>query len=207
MAGSLNSNIFLSAQDIFKKRCVTLFLDAYHLSKKENLIPRTFDENDISSILHNYIKKNPKRKNWKISSQVESHIFDETPLSYTKGFAAKQSRIDFKFGNFWKNDEYEFFVEAKNLKSIDSSLKRRYIDTGINNFLPPSGKYKDCNGFLIGYVLEGTINDCVSGINKLLEKDKRQSEVLVATNILSYDIYSSKHQTKDLAHIFLLYTN
>ena len=40
-----------------------------------------------------------------------------------------------RYSTFWEGEEYKYFVEAKNLKSKVSSLKRRYIATGIDNFL------------------------------------------------------------------------
>ncbi|MCI4444089.1 MAG: hypothetical protein JHC39_11370, partial [Lentimicrobium sp.] len=187
-------------------RCITLFIDAYNLSILEGSVSISLDENDISAILHNFIYKNPERKKWQISSQVENHLFDEKMNFYTKGFAAKQSRIDFKFGVFWSGNEYDYFVEAKNLKSSDSHLKRRYIDTGMNNFLS-GGKYQNCDGFLVGYVLEGNIKDCVDGINKLLEKDGRKTEILFSSKLFSFDLFCSNHIDRDLNHKFLLYSN
>ena len=68
MAGNLNPSIFLSIQDIFKKRCTTLFSEAYEASLSNKSISLDFEENDITAILHNYIDENPKRKKWKIST-------------------------------------------------------------------------------------------------------------------------------------------
>ena len=51
------------------------------------------------------------------------------PWIHTKGFAAKFSRIDVRFGKFWQNNEYKYYIEAKNLKSNDSGLKRRLEGT------------------------------------------------------------------------------
>ena len=70
--------------------------------------------------------------------------------------------------------EYEYFFEAKNLKQNNSALKRRYINTGIDNFV--SRKY--ANGSLIGYLLEGKIDETIKGINSLIVKDKRHTETL-----------------------------
>lgn len=205
MAGTLNPHVLLSIKDLFNKRCIKLFIDAYNLSILNNSFTNNLDENDISAILHNYIDNNSDRKKWKIFTQVEAHLFDTTATSFSKGFAAKQSRIDFKLGNFWKRDEFEYYVEAKNLRSTDSKLKKRYIQTGIDNFL--TGKYQDCEGFLVGYVLEGSIRECFEGINKLLIKYNRKAEVLFTNNFLSFDIFSSNHSSKSLNHIFLLYTS
>jgi hypothetical protein len=205
MAGTLNPSIFLGIQDIFKKRCTTLFIEAYQTSISNKSIFLDFDENDITAILHNYIDENPKRKKWKIFANREDYQFDKN-ASQTKGFAAKFSRIDMKYSTFWAGEEYKYFVEAKNLKVNDSDLKRRYITTGIDNFLI-GGKYSDCDGFLIGYILDGDVIDCVEGINKLLEKDNRRTEVLKRSKFLGFDLFSSNHTTKYLNHIFLLYAN
>ncbi|HEX8575123.1 MAG TPA: hypothetical protein VF677_02410 [Flavobacterium sp.] len=205
MAGTLNSHIFLSTQNLFKKRCVTLFVDAYQTSISNKSISLNFDENDITAILHNYIDENPKRKTWEIFTNTENHQFDENVIQ-TKGFASKFSRIDMKYSTFWKGEEYRYFVEAKNIKVNDSDLKRRYITTGIDNFLT-GGKYSNCEGFLVGYILEGNIKDCMKGINKLLEKDNRKTETLANSKFLGFDLLSSNHTIKNLNHLFLLYTN
>ena len=138
----------------------------------EKVIQLDWDENDISSELHKHIKENPIRLKWRVSTNVESHIPKD--IRKVKGFSSKFPRIDFRLSTFAKSDEYEYFFEAKNLKQNDSALKRRYINTGINNFV--SGKYE--NGSLIGYLLEGKTDETVKGINSLLGKDKRQNEVL-----------------------------
>ena len=65
-------------------------------------------------------------------------------------------------------------MEAKNLKEKNSGLKKRYIEIGIENFI--TGKYP--RGFLVGYLLEGTVIPTVDGINDLLKKCNREKELL-----------------------------
>lgn len=206
MAGILTTSIFLNFQNKFKERCTTLLIEAYNISISKNSISLDFHENDITAILHNYIDENPKRKEWEIFTNIESHQFDKEAF-YTKGFAAKFSRIDMRFTQFWQCEEYKYYIEAKNIKANDSGLKRRYINTGIDNFLT-GGKYFNCDGFLVGYILEGTIDNCVEGINKLLEKDKREDEKIEkAPTSLSIDNHFSIHNGKGLFHLFLDYVN
>ena len=206
MAGTLTTSIFLNFQNKFKERCTTLFIEAYHTSISNKSISLNFEENDITAILHNHIDENPKRINWKISTNRENHQFDKTAI-LTKGFAAKFSRIDMRFNKFWQNEEFKYYVEAKNIKSNDSGLKRRYIDTGIDNFLN-GGKYFNCDGFLVGYILEGTVQKCVDGINKLLKKDNREEEILEKKDhFFSLDSHFSQHQEKEIYHLFLNYVN
>lgn len=206
MAGTLKTSIFLNFQNKFKERCITLFIEAYTTSISSKSVTLDLHENDITAILHNYIDENPKRLKWNISTNPESHIFDKY-AGYTKGFAAKFPRIDMRFANIWQGAEHKYFMEAKNLRSNDSSLKRRYIETGIDNFLT-TGSYHKCDGFLVGYILEGTIDNCVEGINKLLKKDKRKDEKIEKTlTPLSIDKYSSIHNGEELFHLFLDYVN
>ena len=206
MAGTLSSFIFRDFQNKFNNLCINLLIDAYHSSISGNSISLDFEENDITAILHHYIDENPKRKEWEIFTNREEYLFDKDSIQ-VKGFAAKFSRIDMRYSTFWEGEEYKYFVEAKNLKVNDSSLKRRYITTGIDNFLS-GGKYSDCDGFLVGYILEGTVEDCKEGINKLLIRDKREKEVIDKRSVfLSIDSHFSTHQEKTIYHLFLNYVN
>lgn len=205
MAGVLNSSIFQKIQSAFKERCNKLIIEAYFSSISNKSVETNFDENDITAILYNYIDNNSNRKKWQISINTENHLYDNTAI-VKKGFAAKFARIDMRFVSFWKNQEQKYYVEAKNLKENDSSLKRRYIETGINNFIE-GGKYEDCDGLLVGFILEGTPENCVLGINNLLKKDKRLETLNAASKIDSLDLYTSSHNGKILPHLFFDYCN
>lgn len=203
---ALNTIIYEKFRDAFEQECFRLIIEAYNTSLTKKIIQLDWDENDISSELHQYIKENPLRIKWKVSTNVESHIPKDTLKA--KGFSAKFPRIDFRFTSFKSNLEYEYFFEAKNLKqtgSEGSKLKRRYINTGIDNFV--SRKYK--NGSLIGYLIEGETNKTIKGINTLLEKDTRNSEILVhKPNTLLKAYYESNHSTIGiLKHLIFDFTN
>ena len=173
-------------KNAFEQKCFRLIVDAYQTSLNDKVIQLDWDENDISCELHQHIIGNPLRKKWKVSTNVESHIPKD--VSKVKGFSSKFPRIDFRLTTFAKSNEYEYFFEAKNLKQNDSALKRRYINTGINNFV--SKKYE--NGSLIGYLLEGKTDETVKGINSLLKKNKRQTETLHFT---SYKLFKSYYES------------
>lgn len=175
-------------KDAFEQKCFRLIIDAYQSSLTEKVIQLDWNENDISSELHRHIKENPLRLKWKVSTNVEADIPKDIPK--VKGFSDKFPRIDFRLTSFLSTHEYEYFFEAKNLKQNDSALKRRYINTAIDNFV--SGKYE--NGSLICYLLEGKIDKTVKGINSLLKKDNRQTEALNFTsNKLFKSYYESNH--------------
>lgn len=186
----------------FEQRCYRLAIEAYQTSLIEQIIQLDWNENDISSELHRHIKENPSRLKWKVSTNVEADIPKDIPK--IKGFSDKFPRIDFRLTSFMSTYEYEYFFEAKNLKQNDSSLKRRYINTGINNFV--SKKYK--NGSLIGYLLEGKTYETVKGINSLLEKDKRNTEILkLESNKLLKTYFESNHSAiGTLKHLIFDFT-
>lgn len=137
-------------RNAFENRCLKLIIDAYRNTIQDNTISLDWDENDITAQLHEYIDSNQSRLNWSIISNVEHHL-PKKSIDKENGFAAKYPRIDLRFATIKSHIEYQYFFEAKNLKEKSSALKRRYIDTGIDNF--NSKKYE--NGCLIGYLLMG----------------------------------------------------
>lgn len=190
-------------KNAFELKCFRLIIEAYQTSLTEQVIQLDWNENDISSELHHHIKENPLRLKWKVATNVESHIPKDVPK--VKGFSSKFPRIDFRLTTFAKSGEYEYFLEAKNLKQNNSALKRRYIETGIDNFL--SKKYE--NGSLIGYLLEGKTSETIEGINSLLEKDKRNTETLIfKSNKLIKTYYESNHSDiGTMKHLIFDFTN
>tara|TARA_R110002049_G_scaffold78344_3_gene199601 strand:- start:153 stop:749 length:597 start_codon:yes stop_codon:yes gene_type:complete len=186
----------------FEERCFQLLIEAYQSSLTDKVIQLDWNENDISSELHRHLKENPLRLKWKVSTNVEAYIPKDIPKA--KGFSDKYPRIDFRLTSFISTYEFEYFFEAKNLKQNDSALKRRYISTGIDNFA--SKKYE--NGSLIGYLLEGKIKETVKGVNSLLQKDKRNAEVLkLNSNKLLKTYFESNHSgIRTLKHLIFDFT-
>lgn len=185
----LNKVIVASFKKGFEDKCFQLITESYVSAMETKVIKLDWDENDITSELHEHIKENPLRLKWSIVTNVEQHL-PKDDIKKEKGFAAKLPRIDLRLVTINSSLEYEYHMEAKNLKEKDSGLKRRYIDTGINNFV--SKKYE--KGCLLGYILEGNLIKTVSGINKLLKKDTRESESLkYEVNPFHSHYYESKH--------------
>lgn len=200
---ALNTIVYTKFRNAFEQKCCRLIIEAYQTSSAEKVIQLDWNENDISSELHQHMKENPLRIKWKISTNVEADIPKDLPK--VKGFSDKFPRIDFRLTSFSSIYEYEYFFEAKNIKQNDSALKRRYINTGIDNFV--SKKYE--NGSLIGYLLEGRTKETINGINSLLEKDKRNTETLtLKTNKLIKTYYESNHSDVGiLKHIIFDFAN
>ncbi|WP_375587545.1 hypothetical protein [Flagellimonas aurea] len=185
----LNKVIITCFKRGFEEKCFQLITESYVSAMETKVIKLNWDENDITSELNEHINENPLRLKWGIVTNVEQHL-PKYDLEKEKGFAARLPRIDLRLVTINSSLEYEYNMEAKNLKEKDSGLKRRYIDTGINSFV--SKKYE--NGCLLGYVLEGDLDKTVGGVNKLLKKDDREPESLKPkTYHLHNKYYESEH--------------
>lgn len=198
----LNNKITIAFIASFENRCFRLIVAAYYSAIREKTVMHDWHENDITAQLHYYIDSDPLRIKWSISSNVE-HYLPKDSIKKEKGFSAKYPRIDLRFVTF-KKLEYKYYMEAKKLKENDYDLKRRYIYTGIDNFL--SGKYN--NGFLAGYVVEGSLYNTVNGINKLLIRYQRNCEVILKKNFDLFSEYYESSHPEDiiLKHMFFDFT-
>jgi len=189
----LNKVIVASFKRGFEEKCFQLITESYVSAMETKVIKLNWDENDITSELHEHIRENPLRLKWSIVTNVEQHL-PKDDIEKEKGFAAKLPRIDLRLVTINSSLEYEYHMEAKNLKEKDSGLKRRYIDTGISSFV--SKKYE--NGCLLGYVLEGALHKTVYGINKLLKKDDREPEFLKPKPYHFHDKYYESEHPDDM---------
>ncbi len=185
---ALNTIVYEKFRNAFEKKCCRLIIDAYQISLTEQVIQLDWEENDISQELYEKIDANPKRLKWNITSFREFYLTRN--IKKEKGFANKLPRIDLRMSNIFGKLEYKYFCEAKRLKETDSKLKRAYINEGMNRFI--SEKYP--MGCMLGYLLEGKTNETIVGINTLLEKDKRNTEILTPkSNKLIKTYYESNH--------------
>ena len=187
----------------FEDKCIRLFVEAYNQSVIDKSIRLDWNENDITGQLHEYIEVNPlRKKNPPVTTNVEHHLSNKS-VEKVRGFTSKNSRIDLRFVTFNSEDECKVFFEAKNLKEKSYALKRRYIDTGIDNFI--TKKYP--LGFLVGYLLEGAVNPTIDGVNYLLKNKKREKEYLYSKkhDIVQY-YYVSYHSGLCLKHLIFDFT-
>jgi hypothetical protein len=176
-----------------------------------------WEEENISANFFYYIDNSERAIGLNINISDEHRLYYASILSgNTKAKSA--SRIDFRLTTNWTQNlkRLDFYIEAKNLIELDClkqgrktklSAKenhKRYIVTGINNFI--SRTYPQ-NGCLIGYVLQGDIEKIVEKINVCLRLFNRNSEVLVNTESLIPSLpffYISSHSIGlDIKHFFL----
>lgn len=200
---ALNTIIQEKFRNAFDFKCFSLIIEAYQVTINEKIIQLDWNENDIAQELCEKLDGNPKRLQWFISATREFHL--STTTNKKKGFADKLPRVDLRMSSIISKLEFKYFFEAKRLKENDSGLKRSYIDDGMDRFT--TKKYP--SGCMLGFLLQGNVNKTVKGINKLLIKDKRNTQTLNSKkNDLHNDYFESKHvEIGVLKHLIFDFTN
>ncbi len=195
--------IITTVKQSFYNKCIILVVDAYNSSITDKPYTDDWLENDFTEMLDKYISGNKKRLNWNIHCNAENHLHD-THKHLSKGYADKEKRIDMKMSHIAFRNEFHFYIEAKRLKEHDYKLKNRYIETGIDSYI--SSKYP--KGVLLGYLIEGSTDNTVKGINDILNKKGRNDEIMVRKNHpIHRDYFESIHTSfGTLRHFVLDYT-
>jgi hypothetical protein len=146
---------------------ITLLIEAYRVALTDKCYDLTWDEEQFSVYLVSRMIKSKLSIKHELTIGTEPRLIDYDKLPIDRNNPKKIPRIDISISSwkFKKNEELEYFFEAKNLyennigKKVASSYINRYIDTGIENFR--KGRYY--NGSVIGYVLYG-------GTSKIIDK-------------------------------------
>lgn len=188
----------------FEDDCIELVVNAYNLAIVEKKYQTDWLENDFSELLCYYVNESQFSIDKGITCKTENKLFSNAE-NQTKGFADKLPRIDFVYFKIWKEQRFHYYMEAKRLKEKDSKLKRSYIKEGMQRYL--SEKYP--MGCMLGYLLECNADETKNGINSLLIKDKRNSEVL---NLESHNLIKSYYESNHskigiLKHLIFDFTN
>jgi hypothetical protein len=104
-------------------------------------------------------------------------------------------------GVFLKSGEHNphAIIECKRVIEGDDSLTQHYVLEGIDRFC--SGKYgaNHSRGFMAGYIMSGTAEGIVTGINSYLDENARSSETLSPQG----SIWRSEHPRKKSSKIEL----
>ncbi len=186
---ALNDIIVNKFRKSFEEDCIELIINAYLTSVSEKEYQLNWLENDFSELLCYYVNRNQLSISKGITCKTEKKLFSKSN-NIEKGFADKLPRIDFVYTKIWGNLRFDCFMEAKRIKENDTNLKKAYIKEGMDRFI--STKYPI--GCMLGYLLEGNVKETIIGINSLLEKDKRNSEILdLKSNKLLNTYYESIH--------------
>lgn len=212
------SEVLPNVDSNFEQACLWIMTEAFKGMKEEKRYDLTWKETRFSACLVGYMQKIRQQNDIRLRIDPESHLYRGEIL---KGIEDPDtaSRIDIKISGGWVKEDVYYGIEGKILVEKDwrtrdaSFLRRRYIATGIDNFV--TGQYSDKmdRGCMVGYVVQGSASEIASEINNLLILDRRNKEKMLNRHSINgcSDCYQSKHiRTTDnkeieLRHIFLTF--
>ena len=202
----------------FKQACLWIMTEAFKRMKREKRYELTWKETRFSACLVGYMRKIRHEKDIRLRIDPESHLYREEMLNCTED-PDTAPRIDIKISGGWVREDVYYGIEGKVLVENNwitrnaSYLRRRYIATGIDNFV--NGRYSDKMdmGCMVGYVVQGRASGIASKINNLLARDGRNKEKMMNPHSINgcSDCCQSKHtRTTDnteieLHHVFLTF--
>ena len=199
----------------FELKCLDLLTKSYVLSIKENSIFKDWEEESISAHIVKHLRN--IKNDFIINYEVP--LFEEDVVNAKKR-VKNSNRIDIFFQEKqWGELKYmEYHVEAKNISSSQwiksqgskvnaSDQQTEYITKGIERFL--TGHFKDKNGCMLGYVVNGKLDDLLLKINNKIELQKNSSERIDFNELIinNHKIYESSHSQRNIKHLFFDYSN
>jgi hypothetical protein len=127
--------------------------------------------------------------------------------------------IDIRFHDIWQEDlRLDYNVEAKNISASEwiksqgskvnaSQQQTEYITKGIERFV--TGHFKDKKGCMLGYIVNGQLEDILKKVNAKISSSKDNSECLYHNQILinNHRIFETTHSQKVLKHLFFNFSN
>ena len=208
------SDVIPNVDSNFEQACLWIMTEAFKQMKREKRYDLTWKETCFSACLVGYMQKIRHEKDIRLRIDPESHLYRKEMLNCTED-PDTAPRIDIKISGGWVREDVYYGIEGKvlvenNWRTRDASyLRRRYIATGIDNFV--NGRYSDKMdiGCMVGYVVQGSASEIVSKINNLLIRDGRNKENIMLHAIdgcsncyLSKHIRTTDYKEIELRHIF-----
>lgn len=212
------SDVIPNVDSTFEKACLYLLTESFKRMKDEGFYVLAWKETCFSASLIGYMRKIRKEWDWALRIDPESHLYHQRICeSLEDPDTAK--RIDLKISGNWVYEDIYYGIEAKilvekNWKKRDAGkLCKRYIDTGIDNFV--KGHYSDKVplGCITGYIVQGDAANIATKINDLLIGCGRKKEVMGDLQLFNKcsNCYRSRHkritnnEEIKLRHLFLTF--
>ena len=211
------SDVIPNVDSKFEKACLWIMTEAFKQMKREKRYDVTWKETCFSACLVGYMQKIRTDEDIALRIDPESHLYRKEMLNCTED-PDTAPRIDIKISGGWVREDVYYGIEGKILVENDwrtrdaSYLRRRYIATGIDNFV--NGRYSDKMniGCMVGYVVQGRASEIASKINNLLIRDERNNENIILHVIdgcsncyLSKHIRTTDYKEIKLCHVFLTF--
>ena len=203
---TLDSDIVLKLYSDVRNHCAEIIEQGYHKYLTDS--EKVFSENEttITAGLYDHIPTLVESDDLPFTVIPEFHQYN---ISIKKGKVNpnKAKRFDLHFTNFNYQPRIKFGVEAKLLAETNTPTKRaaflidEYVEVaGMGKFI--KGVYED-DGFMLGYILNGTTEKIVGNINLKVTSTYSAKEQLSKSIKNYFSIYTLKGKIKELCHIFL----
>lgn len=203
---SLDNDIVLKLYGNVRNHCAEIIEQGYqnYLIDSEKIFSE--DETTITAGLYDHIQTIVETDDLPFIVIPEFHQYT-TAIKKGKVNPNKAKRFDLHFTNFNYKPRIKFGVEAKLIAETNTSsrsatlLTNEYVeDAGMGKFI--KGTYED-DGFMLGYILNGTIAPIVININLKVITTYSVKEQL-RKSIKNYiSTYTLNGKEKELYHIFL----
>ena len=166
----------------------------YYVLRADNIISSDMDENEITEEWFMRVNKIWHRENRALRvSVVLAPVLQHGDKALAKS-VGQPPTIDFCFRTWEIKDEY-YGVECKNLYESDQSHIKRYVETGVGNYI--SGRYgsRSSVSSIAGYILSGNpariISDLKTEMSSLSPHMNLTKELLIKD-----EQYKSMHVRK-----------
>ncbi|MDP8202832.1 MAG: hypothetical protein P9M11_11930 [Candidatus Tenebribacter burtonii] len=203
MKGQIRKNVKGIFFDSLCYQCINLLIQAHQLALEDNRYNANWEEDTFTAHLLEYLDDLKISGQWCINPQVSIYS-KEISQGLMSPLTAPRPDIKFEKYTFQDKKPFTYYIEAKNLsendwqkeigsKVVASSQIKRYVETGIENFI--NERYP--TGCLAGYVVNGNIKKIVAKINSKLAKLNRSDEYLSMIDLDTNKVgnYISKHRT------------
>lgn len=154
----------------------------YYVLRADNIISSDMDENEITEEWFMRVNKIWHRENRALRVSVElAPVLQHGDKALAKSLGQPPT-IDFCFRTWEIKDEY-YGVECKNLYESDQSHIKRYLETGVGNYI--SGRYgsRSSVSSIAGYILSGNpariISDLKTEMSSLSPHMNLTKELLI----------------------------
>jgi hypothetical protein len=201
----------------FEIKYFEVLVKSYNTCLSLKKYSKDWEEKTFSSHLVRFMKECEFAKIYHFTITKEEELEDYEIDNGLKS-PKKANPIDIRFHNIWMNQRLDYNIEAKNISASQwkktigskvnaSSQQKEYITEGVDRFL--TGHFKNKNGCMLGYIVNGSAKEVISKINNKIESQKDKSEIIFFNNLVSeqHKIFQSNHSDRNLKHLFFDFVN
>ncbi|MBK5212677.1 MAG: hypothetical protein JJE55_03320 [Flavobacteriaceae bacterium] len=206
-----------SINSSFEHKCLNILAKSYITSLTLKKYSKDWEEKTFSSHLVSLMKECEIALKYNLTITKEEELEDDKIDNGLKS-PKEANPIDIRFHNIWNDLRLDYNVEAKNVSLSEwkksrgskvnaSQQQTEYITKGIDRWI--TGHFKEKRGCMLGYLVNGKLEDVISKINTKIESQKRTKETIKITASTLYDIqiFESIHSNRKLKHLFFDFIN